>query len=37
MTTITTAIQTVAELGPLTRVAKAFVEAQGKVLAAGVK
>jgi hypothetical protein len=37
MTTITTATQIVAELGPLTKVAKAFVEAQGKVLAAGVK
>jgi hypothetical protein len=37
MTTITTATATVAELGPLTRTVKAFVAAQGEVLAAGVK
>ena len=37
MTTTTTATGIVAETGPLTKVAKAFVEAQGAVLAAGVK
>ena len=34
---ITTATATVHEIGPLTKVANKFVEAQGKVMAAGVK
>ena len=34
---ITTATATTKELGPLTRIVNRFVEAQGKVMAAGVK
>jgi hypothetical protein len=37
MTTITTATATVNEIGPLTKIVRQFVAAQGEVMAAGVK